>query len=606
MYRQALVAIVFFALVPSALFGQSVTLGGSLNVASAEDFATRVLQDPWDMSERTDFGRFLDGSDAPLPDVTGVSFAGGVFSATTGTAPNVFLLETRNPNAASLGKTGANFPIDANTYRLLAVRMNVSGSSPSPYGVLVFNRDNLWDGTASATANVNFAITPGWRTYLLDIPALGKQSGPLTWSGILRSLQFYLPTSVSLQIDWIRLVNINTSLCRQVTWSGLGAGAVELYLDADGVTNGNEWALATNVASNTASAGCSASGPGYSLYAGALAPGSYYVLARPAGSSGAFTRSATAYVVNDIPLLTITAPSDEGSADDFATTQLGNAWDMNASTDVDQFFNVAGPAFNTPIVAETPAGVSLGSVAVLSAQSTAAAPPAGDPIVAPLWTRGATTRIDPLRYRILTVEFGLPNMARSMLNGSVARIVWRVVGSTDSVSDDIVFGSRLGANVMEKFTVDMADRAVLPIEEGSNIGWVRGSSGQGIDLFRFDPHEFPAATPFFIRRIKLAALEHVPAGGSYTVRWTASKSSGMVTLYYDTDRDPTTGLTLIGQASTSAGSLVWTPSSLPTGEYYIYAVIGDGQGNFNSAYARWPIVVDPAPPPAPANFRIIG
>ena len=98
----------------------------------------------------------------------------------------------------------------------------------------------------------------------------------------------------------------------------------------------------------------------------------------------------------------------------------------------------------------------------------------------------------------------------------------------------------------------------------------------------------------------------MPLGGSYTIRWSASKNSGAVTLYYDTDRDPTTGLTLIGQVSTSAGSFLWTPSNVPTGEYYIYAVIGDGQGNFNSTYTRWPIVVDPAPPPPPVNFRIIG
>ena len=85
----------------------------------------------------------------------------------------------------------------------------------------------------------------------------------------------------------------------------------------------------------------------------------------------------------------------------------------------------------------------------------------------------------------------------------------------DSVSDDIVFSSRVGANVMDKLTMDMADRAALPIEQGSTIGWVRGPTGEGIDRFRFDPHEFPAATPFYIRRIKLAALDHVAIGGTY-------------------------------------------------------------------------------------------
>lgn len=162
MYRQTLVVLVILFSIPSGAFGQTVTLGGAVNVASAEDFATRVLQDPWDMNERTDFGGFLSGSDPPLPDLTNVSFSGGVFSATTGPSANVFLLETRNPNAASLGKTGANFPIDANTYRLLAVRMNAT--SPG-YGVLAWNRDNLWDPTFTYTNNVNFQSLPvGART----------------------------------------------------------------------------------------------------------------------------------------------------------------------------------------------------------------------------------------------------------------------------------------------------------------------------------------------------------------------------------------------------------------------------------------------------------
>jgi hypothetical protein len=415
-------------------------------------------------------------------------------------------------------------------------------------------------------------------------------------------LQFYLPTGVSLQIDWIRLLNVNAALCRQVTWSGF-AGNVDLYLDVDGTTNGNESLLAANVASNSASAGCSTSGSGYNFYAGALAPGNYQVLARPAGGTGAFTRSGSAYQVNDIPTLTITSPSEEGSTDDFATAQLGNPWDMNSTSDIRQRFNVTGETINPTFPAETPAGVSLGNVRVYSAASTQApAGSVGDPVTAPLWETSGV-RIDPLRYRILTVEFGLPNLPRSLVGGSVARVIWRVAGSTDSVSDDIIVDSRSGANVMDKVIVDMADRTVLPLEAGSGLGWVPGSSG-GIDRFRFDPHEFSGPTSFYIRRIRLAALEHAAPGNTYTIRWTASKSSGTVTLYYDNNRDPSSGLVLIGSAPTSAGSFAWSPQGVTPGPYYVYAVIDDGQ-NSNAAYSRWPLVMDAAPPPTPTNFRIV-
>ena len=92
----------------------------------------------------------------------------------------------------------------------------------------------------------------------------------------------------------------------------------------------------------------------------------------------------------------------------------------------------------------------------------------GDPIMQMVWPPG--TLIDPQRYRILTVEFGVPNAARSVNTGSVARIAWRVAGGTDSVSDDIIFNSRVGANVLDKIIVDMADRATLPIEQGVSAG----------------------------------------------------------------------------------------------------------------------------------------
>ena len=85
----------------------------------------------------------------------------------------------------------------------------------------------------------------------------------------------------------------------------------------------------------------------------------------------------------------------------------------------------------------------------------------GDPYVDPLFVngRGFNSRIDTNRYRILTFEFGVPDKPRDILNGSIARIVWRVNGeSAENVSDDIIFNSRSGANVLNKVIVDMADR----------------------------------------------------------------------------------------------------------------------------------------------------
>ena len=598
MFRIALVAAVIIFLTPGGSFAQSVTLNGSLNVAAAEDFATRAFQDPWDMNDRTDLGWFLHSDDQPLPNMSNVSFAGGIFSASTTQGANVFLLETGNPEAAPIGKFGTNYPIDANTHRLMAIRMNVTGAPQAAFAW--YSEYHLPD------ARQHRGIQPQLRlAHVSHQSAIPGAQPRFNGVGRHRALPGVYPSGSSVQIDWARLVNVNSSLCRQVTWSGLGGGAVDLYLDSDGATNGNEWLLAPNVGSNTASAGCSAAGSGYNFYAGGFAPGTYYVLARPAGGGG-FTRSGNAYQVNDAPTLTITSPSEEGSADDFATTQLGNPWDMNAVSDVQAFFGVNNPVI-TFANTETPGGANLGSTRVLLGTSAPAQPGlVGDPILAMLWMSGPGVRIDPNRYRILTVEFGIPDKPRSLLNGSIARIVWRVAGQAEqSVSEDIIFNHRAGANVLDKLVVDMADRSVLPIEQGSTIGWVPGSSpSPGLDIFRFDVHEFSNPTPFYVKRVKLAALESTAPGGAYTIRWAASESNGTVTLYRDNDRNPSNGRTQLGSAPTSAGSFVWTPN-VPLGQYFISADIDDGQGNTNLVYSRWPIVVGNPPLTTPAGLRIV-
>jgi hypothetical protein len=603
MFRVFLALIVAGFCAPPQLLAQTVTLGGSLNVASADDFATRSFQDPWDMNERTDFGWHLNGVDDPQSQLTNVSFGGGVFSATaSGVESNVFLLETSIIGSAPLGKIGTNHPIDANFYRVLAIHMNVS--APAQVRLLWF-RDSIYDGTT--TYSGTFAVSPGWRIYLVSVPGLGLGAGSVNWSGLIKSLQLaILPPGgapVTWQIDWVRLVNPDSAVCRQVTWSGLGS-SVDLYIDPDTANNGNESLLEDGVVNNTASGGCAVAGSGYNFQAGGLAPGNYHVLARTAGSGSGGVRTAM-FTVNAIPTLTLTAPSEEGSADDFATTVLGNPWDMNALSDVSAFFNVAGQQI-APVAVETPAGTPLGNLPMLWAQNSGPAP--SDPIVGLVFFNNV--RIDPVRYRVLTVEFGLHNLARSIAVGSVARIGWKVAGSTDSISDDIIVNSRAGANVLQKLILDMADRSALPIETGSALGWVPGtSSNPGVDRFRFDVHEFPTGVPFFIRRVKLASFERVAPGGSYTIRWTASESSGTVTAYYDTDTNPASGLTLIGSAPTSQGALAWTaPNVGGSPSYFIHLRIDDGQGNISTVYSRWPVIVGAGFPPAlttPTNFRIV-
>ncbi len=567
--------------------------GGANGVASANDFATRVIQDPWDMSQRTDVGWWLNSVDTPTPGFFSTSFSGGVFTGTVAADPNLWLLETNLPNLPAIGKNGSTFPIDANTYRLFAIRMRVSEPG---YFWFHWSTNTMYEPPGLQTSG--YVLTsPGWRIYIVDLPTLGLLVGSDPWTGTKRSLRFdpapdnATPGS-TIQIDWARLVDNQPSLLRTITWNNTG-GAVDIYLDNDNSPTNDPNQTLGLLASNV-------TGGSYQFNVGALEPGNYFVAMRRSGTNDAFSYSSGFYQVNAPATLTITAPSEEGSDDDFATVHLNDPWDMTAASDIDKVMNVVNNGIATVPGAVTEADTPLGDMTAFVGTSTlgeySPAPCASfaKPVVYPLHSlaRGGIQHIDPTKYRILTAELGLPNKPRDLCGGSIVRVVWQVSGqSQETYSWGIALNSRAGANVLNKINLDMAS---LPIDPASpsQAGWVPGSGPfPGITSFRIDPHEFYNPTLFYIKRVKLAALETADAG--YTVRWTASRTGGTVRVYYDTDKDPSIK-TFIGSTSAASinGSLAWNTSGLPQGqEYFVYVEFDDGL-NVNGAYSKWPVKID--------------
>jgi hypothetical protein len=602
----------YFACLLAALFvetasAQTITVtapsGGANAVASANDYATTVMQDPWDMNQRTDAGWFVNSVDFPQAGWSSVAFNGGIFSGIVAADPNIWLLETAFANAAHVGKFGTNFPINADQYRVAAIRMR----APTNNGYILFlsTTNTMFDPPGFSTSNPVYT-TAGWRIYIVDLPTLGLLAGSEPWTGTKRSLRLdpapdNEPAGGNIQIDWVRLVENQPALFRNITWSG--TGPVDIYLDDDNAVTSDPNQTLGLIAGNVG-------GTSYSLNVGALAPGDYYVKIRRTGQTGNFSVSTGFYRVNAPATITVTSPSDEGSSDDFATVHLNNAWDMTSLSDIDHILNMTNHAIVTVPNAETEAGTPLGNVTAFSATSTLGEFNPGPcssfakPAVFPMHSnvRGALRRIDPTRYRILTAELGLPNKARDICNGSIVRVVWHVAGdANETYSDDIILNSRVGANVIARLNFDMA---TIPIEPGSpsQTGWVPGfSPNPGIMTFRIDPHEFANPTPFYIKRIKLAALDI--AHTSFNIQWTTSKTGGTINVYRDTDKNPSSK-TLIGSVSASSlnGSLNWNTSGLTDGaQYYIYVEHDDGQ-NTNGAYSKWPVVIDHTPP---SNTRIV-
>lgn len=571
-----------------SLFGAiSVTSPSSaVTVKAADDYATRAFQDPWDMNEQTDLGWFIyDTTSGSKSNLKNIVFSGGKFIASsTNTDPNIYILETGLgvSGTANLGKIGPNYKIDADKYKIFVVRMKLNKNHD---GMLMWSRNTIYNDLAYT--KTPFSTYNGWGIYIVNIPNLGYGKLPgkagYPWAGDIDSLRFDPASAkVDIQIDWIRLVENDSSLYRTVRWNG-NSGEVDIYLDDDRNSgNGTLGVVAKGV-----------SGTSYSLYAGALEPNVKYYVGVKNASGGSISYSSGYYMINDIPYVQFTAPSPEGG-DDFATVEMSDAWDMNKTGDLDSYAGLTGAPSITSVTAETQPGDYLGSTSVLKGTSSTVSSGAGDPILSPLWFdggRGATYNIDSSKYRIMVLKMGLPG-AWDLVNGSVARIYWHVKGEFNgnsiekmNQSADVIVRHKAGNIVINTI---IADLKKMPLENSpSSTGW-----NGIIDGFRIDPHEFPGSKSFYIKEVKIAAFER--ADESYTIKWNYTDSiatSSTLSLYYDTNNSGYNGTAIAGGINPAAGKYTWNTSRLAEGTYYIYLGVSDGR-NSNKVYAPWPIVID--------------
>jgi len=546
-------------------------------IRSAEDYAASSFQNHWDMQDRQDLGWWLYVDDDPKSYLTNISFTNGIFSAeTTGNDPNISLLDSGVPGTCFLGKIGTNYPIDANKYKIIMWRMKLDSASN---GQFVWSQDTIFNGVSISNAYLTY---PYWNIYCVNLEDLGAAAGD-SWSGIVDSLRMdpTINSNETIKIDWIRLVEWDETLVRNISWQG--SDFVDIYLDNDNnSTNGHLGRIAKHV-----------SGSSYSFYVGGLPCGTYYVGIRKSNTTDPLVYSSGRYVVNDIPVMKFDSPSEEGSPDDFATTQLNNAWDMDSLNDIDYYRNVQSLGIEN-ISAEDDAGNDLGSVRVLKGLSEPANQGnVGDPNLYTLWwtERGATYTINSDRYRILVVDMGLPGI-RNLVDGSEARIIWKNVGETgEFVSEDVVIRSKEGTPVLNKIIADLKS---VPVESDPGGSYSYTGWAGMIDNFRIDPHEFSDPKEFYVKNIKIAAFETTDS--SYLIEWRYSDAfspSSSLSLYYDSDKQGFDGTQICSGIDPNTGSYNWNVSSLSEGTYYIYGVYSDGL-NSNQCYARWPIVVDHA------------
>ncbi|HUP27761.1 MAG TPA: S-layer homology domain-containing protein [Chloroflexia bacterium] len=522
----------------------TLTSPNNVTIAESDDYATQVLNDPWDMNS-------LDDIHAPFH-YTAATLGGGVWSADTRAGDaHVYLQEQSYNNVYNyLGeKSGVNYPIDTNRFRRLRVRMNVSQAGAT----VVYWFHSL---TRTHAGNSNFLdVQAGWHIYDLDLTAGGVGgSGNWVGEGSVAGMRFDAPMNITgnrVQFDWVRLTPPTGSPV-SITWnySSSSSPNVRLYLSySPNATEDNEYLIAT-VPASTGSFTWNGTG---------VAPGTYYVHAE---MNGAWSASGPLHV-NTAPLAKIDAPS-QVSGEDYAEARLNTEWEGGG-----QFQRTDNVAREV----ETPD--------YYQASATN-----NDPEV--MWQFIDTAHpIDTSRYRYLSMRLWLqaPSARPWSPWNAGPRITWAQGNVTDWQQTSAVLAP------YNRWIPLSYDLPLTPLEVGS-YGW----SGQQTSL-RFDVHEEddansePALLPDFFR-IANAHLTSRPISGPGTIiRWTPLQGSGSIDIYRDTDNSGYNGTLIASGVALNVGSYAWDTSQLANGTYWVYTVVHDNL-NTSRSYSLVPLVVD--------------
>ncbi|MBI3264644.1 MAG: VCBS repeat-containing protein [Acidobacteria bacterium] len=575
----AALVLCLFLLSPFAAHAQSIAITSPTSgqrLAAGPDFPTDVIGDPWDMSNREDLPRMSFGFSG-----LDIDASGRLLGRPTGTGADFYLLHRGIYGAVNPGRNGLNFPIDTNRYSKIAFKLYSEVAGEVPHVLWHFVKHDGPTGERFGGRYATGASVVGSKIFVVDMaggnelgmPGYDWRSAPMV-IGLNLSPNTW-PASVGkvMGVDWVRVIpgdGSSLSVTQIITWIGPSSGTYTLTVDDLGPNPAVPFTIGAIAASSSGS-------HTFAWKYGFLPPGSYRLSIARSGSATA----STTFTINDPPIINITDPDETGGSD-FATADMGNTWDMNDAADIQFMDKVAAPNFS---------GGEFNGVNLAGNN---------DPEVWML--RNSSVTVDPSRYHRLTYKYRLDGaFDLSAAGGSVVRVFW---GSTAwrpdliAISEDILVWPGDNTYSIDLSTLQVGlDRGIESISAAQEL-WVSGAKR----YFRIDPHEGTNQRPFHYDYVKLAADDET-SGGQFTVRWRVSDadSSPLVSLFYDTDTDPASGLTAIpGASNLSAGaggigSFVWDTSGVPVGTYYVYATVSDGL-NSQGRYSTGPLRVLSAGP----------
>jgi hypothetical protein len=590
-------ASAILCLVPLPLSAQSISLTGPaapVSVRDADEFATDVLGHPWDMNRLRDVA--LDAGFLQ-PTATG-----GIWQALSYEPMPYYepLFPGYNDMTYSIyfsiydGGTpyGPLNPVVGTKYSCFSMRTSLPQPVRSSI-MIAWTQDHRVMPTNAIAISDQAPAVDGFRSYDIDltgttwldekVPALVPAMGRIgrTWRDTAYGLMIIpassFPANTLHQIDWMRIYDPADSPTVDITWTTTGipndnSHGVDLYVDRDAA--GYDGDLFVAGLANDGS---------FRLRTGSLPPGTHYFYLKAFRYQGNRQELATSgysapLTVQCPPSIEFTAPCFTSGVD-YATSELGNPWDMSDSADVRATYDLAWVSFQNGAM-QALAGISDPQVTLNTKRA------------------GVDKPIDTRKYRYLTFRIkcdasGYLNFMDRIAGGWVARVLWWNQGSsTDgSCSKDIPL-----LEDWRSYTMDLWDDGFLETRQPLGTpqsGWQNISQAK---TFRLDPLEVFKSTWFWLDDVKLCA-ENVPAGHRYRISWLLSDADSshcqvriFCGYYSEANYEEMPVPVLETNQVPGKGSFDWDMTGIPNGEYYLRAELSDG-ANTKSYRSKVPVVV---------------
>lgn len=530
------------------------------SMSTGDDYATATLGNPWDMTDVTDILSPW-ASIQTLVDIDSYNFNDSMLNAVT-KGTKMFTTPQGFPASDSqvwlntgVVEDKSNTTIDTTKYKYFTWRYYQEGKQDTNYGWVT--RLIWWNEDAGKDCSVtkDIVIEEGWHTYKLDLTQARLepvQPGVVECSrgwvaGPVKYFRFD-PNEVAnadstlksnFHLDYVKITAPDAAYGSfAITWNAAGGitPTVDLYYDTDTNPNNGKTAITTGV---------SAAAGSYTWNTASVPQGTYYVYAEIKDAYNTTARySESPLVVRGAPSVSFTSPAGTApsvaAGDDYATTVLGNAWNMSDSSDL---------SADNP-----PSGLS-GYVdsGLYVAQTTN-----NDPYI--YLNVDVNRPIDASKYTRLAFKLYLSAPG-------LWQVQWSPAPGQNFATE--LFIARQGWN---EYTLNMAGR----------IGW----SGS-VKYLRLDPIDQNGVT------VKLAGVRLTsPASSSLAIQWGGSNLAGStISLYYDTDATGRDGVLIASGITGSTTQYAWDTSGLEPGRYFVYARVDDGVGAAQYFYSGVPVTV---------------